>query len=247
MGERQDEVDEGHRPVGTTRRRPNAAGVTAVALLLAVAVAGACSPGDDEVEADDGIEGVDLGDGGGGGQPSAEEDVEAVTGLVEDLLAGYEETVNAIVVDQSVALDDGSAEIEAYRALFEPGSEAVADAVEGWRANAEAGVEYRATDPSKPPIGSWLDGDLEVVSGDEVTFPTCDEHHMETLDGDGRVVETIEVVGMAGEGVAVRVGGRWYLRDLELLPDAPACDTDRPGGTDETDTDSTDDTETEGP
>jgi hypothetical protein len=233
----------GHDEVShPTWRRAIAATLGAMALLAA----GACSSGDDEATGDDeDVDGVPLEDGA----EAPASDVEAVTGYVEDLLTGYEDAVNAILLDQQVTLDESSPEVTAYRDLFAPDSEAVAEAMEGWQANAEAGVQYRPTDPSQPAIRSWLDGDLEVVSDDEVTFPTCDVHRMETLDGQGQVVETIEVLGLAGEGVAVRVGGRWYLRDLELLADAPPCDDD--GGSDGDDTggdDSSDETdETEGP
>ena len=214
-----------------TWRRAIAGTVGVVALLL-----GACSgdDGDETTGDEDDIEGVTP---ASDAQASAD-DVEAVTGYVEDLLAGYEEAVNAILVDQQATLDETSPEVEAYRAVFEPDSEAVAEALQGWQANANAGVRYRPTDPDETGVRTWLAGELEVVSENEVTFPTCDEQHMETLQGD-RVVETIEITGMAGEGVAVRVGGRWYLRDLELLPDAPPCGDD--GDTDSDDSDDNDD------
>jgi hypothetical protein len=234
----------GHDEVSHATWRRAIAGTLAGVALLAT---GGCSPGDDGSNDGDGdeVEGVEL-ETGTTQAPAS--DLEAVTGHVEDLLSDYEDAVNAILLDQEVTLDGSSPEVEAYRALFEPGSEAVAETLGGWQANAEAGVEYRPADPSQPGVRSWLDGDLDAVSDDEVTFPTCDEHHMETLDGEGRLIEEIEVVGLAGEGVAVRVGGRWYLRDLELLPDEPPCDV---SGRDNTgagsgDTGETDDDETEG-
>lgn len=219
---------------------------------LAFLAAGACSAGDDEATGDDDeVAGVPLEDGA----EAPASDIEAVTGYVEDLLAGYEDAVNAILLDQQVTLDESSPEVAAYRALFEPGSEAVAEAMEGWQANAEAGVEYRLTDTGDPGIRSRLDGELEVVSDDEVTFPTCDEHHLLTYDGQGALVEEIRVVDLAGEGVAVRVDGHWYLRDLELSADAAPCGDDSGGdeGSDDGEGDdsdnggTSDETETEGP
>jgi len=35
----------------------------------------------------------------------------------------------------------------------------------------------------------------------------------------------VDMVGRAGQGVAVRVDGRWRLRRLELRDDRPACAT----------------------
>jgi len=238
----------GHDEVSHATWRRTIAGTLGAMALLA---AGACSSGgdDDEATGDDEVAGVPL-------EPNAQapaSDLEAVTGHVEGLLAGYEDAVNAIVLDQQVALDESSPEVEAYRDLFEPDSEVAAEALHGWRANAQVGVEYRPVEDEPHPIRSWLDGDIEVVSDDEVRFPTCDEHHMEAYDGEGELVEEILVEGQSGEGVAVRVDGRWYLRDLELSADGAPCagaddggdpqgddDSGDTGGTDETD-------ETEGP
>lgn len=229
----------GHDEVSHATWRRAIAGTLAVVALLA---AGACSGDDDEATGDDDeVAGVPLEDGA----HAPASDVGAVTGHVEDLLAGYEDAVNAILLDQQVTLDESSPEVAAYRALFEPDSEAVAEAMGGWRANAEAGVEYRLTDTGEPGIQSRLDGDLEVVSDDEVRFPTCDEHHLLTYDAQGALVEEIRVIDLAGEGVAVRVDGLWYLRDLALSSDAAPCGDDGGGATGDGG-DSSDETETEG-
>ena len=212
-----------HDEVGHARWRR----AIAAAGVVALAVGASCSSGDDDAgdtSSDDDVEGVPL-ETGTTQAPAS--DVEAVTGHVEDLLSSYEDAVNTILADQSVAIDEGSPEVEAYRDLFEPDSQAADEAVQGWRANAQQGISYRPTEESRPAVASWLDGDIEVVSDDEVAFPTCDEHHMESLDADGQSLGLIEVVDRPGRGVAVRVDGRWYLRDLELLvQDEGGCRTE---------------------
>jgi hypothetical protein len=193
--------------------------VVAVTLLTV----GACSSGSDDDASNGGeVEGVELETGTT--QPPGS-DGEAVRPFIEDLLARYETSLNDILADQQVAQDSSDPAVEEYRDLFEPGSDAAEQTIAGWQANADEGVTVEPSEAGTPAVASWLDGEIEVVSDDEVTFPTCDEHHYGVYDAQGEPIEDVQLVDQPGEGVAVRVDGEWRLRELEILGTETGCRT----------------------
>jgi hypothetical protein len=153
--------------------------------------------------------------------PGSEPD--AVRGYLEELLARYDNAVNAIIADPAVVRDRAHPEVQAYLDLFEPGSTVADDALAGWAESADAGMTVRPLLGDSPMIVSSLDGRVETVDDDEVSFATCADHQYQQHDGLGAVQDVVDVVGRAGEGVAVRVDGEWRLRRLELRDDRPAC------------------------
>lgn len=153
--------------------------------------------------------------------PGSEPD--AVRGYVEELLARYDNAVNAIIADPAVVRDRAHPEVQAYLDLFEPGSTVADDALAGWAESADAGMTVRPLRGDSPMIVSSLDGRVETVGDDEVRFATCADHQYQQHDGLGAVQDVVDMVGRAGEGVAVRVDGEWHLRRLELRDDMPAC------------------------
>jgi len=198
---------------------------TAVLAVSLLAV-GACSSGSDDdasTGSGDGVEGVQL-------DPTSTEppgsDGAAVQPYVEDLLARYETTVNDILADQPAAQDPSNPTVEEYLDIFEPDSDAAEQTLAGWRANAEEGLTVEPSEAGEPAIASWLDGEIEAVSDDEVTFPTCDEHHYSVHDAQGDPVEDVRLTDQPGRGVAVRIDGQWRLRELELLGTETGCRTD---------------------
>ena len=199
-----------------------------VALLVAAALgAAACSSGGD------GGDGGQVSGGGAsaerraaGGQPSGD-DPEAVRPYVEALVAGYDEAVNALVAEPSLAADRAAPTVRAYLDVFEPDSAEADEALAGWAGAGEEGGSVRPLNAATPMIATTVDGGVETVGDDEVVFATCAEHHYQQLDGTGTVVDVVDVVGLAGEGVAVRVDGAWRLRTLELRDDRPSCATER--------------------
>jgi hypothetical protein len=123
-----------------------------------------------------------------------------------------------------------------YLDLFEPASTVADEALAGWADSADAGTTVRPLNSSTPMIVSRLDGDIEAAGDDEVSFATCADHHYQQYDGQGVVQNVVDMVGRAGQGVAVRVDGRWRLRRLELRDDRPACASATNGaGADDTD------------
>ena len=153
--------------------------------------------------------------------PGSEPD--AVRRHVEALLTRYDAAVNAIIVDPTVVRDRASSAVQAYVELFEPGSSVADDAVNGWARSADAGITVQPLRHDAPMIASRLDGEVETVDDDEVRFATCADHQYQQYDGGGVLQDVVDVVGRAGEGVAVRVDGEWRLRRLELRDDRPAC------------------------
>lgn len=185
--------------------------------VLTVSLLGACASGSDDdasTGSGDEVEGVPL-DTTPTEPPGS--DGAAVQPYVEDLLARYEATVNDILADQPAAQDPSNPAVEEYLDIFEPGSGAAEQTVAGWRANAEEGLTVEPSETGEPAIASWLDGEIEAVSDDEVTFPTCDEHHYRVYDAQGDPVEDVRLADQPGTGVAVRVDGEWRLRELEIL------------------------------
>ena len=112
--------------------------------------------------------------------------------------------------------------------MFEPGSAAAEDAIAGWRGDAAEGITVESSEPGRPAIVVWLDGDVEVVSDVEVAFPICDRHLYRVLDGGGALAEEVRLVDRPARGEAVLVDGRWYLRELEILTTPGACRTAGP-------------------
>jgi hypothetical protein len=217
-----------------------AAGVAVAGALAATACA---SAGDGAGGDHEGDTSSATADGGPGGRdsPTTEpsgRDPEAVTGYVEDLLRRYDAAVNAIIADPAVVRDRTDPLVAEYVGLFEPDSTVADEALAGW---ADAGTTVRPLNASTPMIASRLDGALEVVDDDEVGFATCAAHHYVLYDGQGAVQDVVDRVGQAGQGVAVRIDGRWHLRGIELRDDRPACataaaTTDGPGAPDAPDT-----------
>ena len=205
----------------------NAAATWAGRAVMAVSLLafGACSSGSDDDASTGGgdeVEGVPLETGTT--QPPGS-DGAAVQPYVEDLLARYEASVNDILADQQVTKDANDPAVEEYLDIFEPGSDAAEETIAGWQANADEGLTVEASEAGTPAIASRVDGDIEAVSDDEVTFPTCDEHHYDVHDAQGDPIETVELVGQPGKGVAVRIDGEWRLRELEILGTETGCRT----------------------
>lgn len=197
--------------------------LAAVAVLVMAALASAgCSLGSDDASGSS----SDL-DSSGQRRTARSEppgsDPAAVRGSIEELLARYDEAVNAIIADPAVVRDRDDPVVQAYLEVFEPESQAAADALAGWAQSADAGMTVRPLNAESPAIVSTLDGVVETVSDDEVRFATCADHHYQQYDGSGTVQDVVDMVGRAGEGVAVRIDGRWRLRQLELRDDRPGC------------------------
>jgi len=190
-----------------------------VLVACAAALAGGCSDDDDSAPDEETSTPTT--------QPPGT-DPDAVEPIVEDLLARYDEIVNEIMLDQSVVTDRESEIVQDYLGVFEPDSDAAAQALDGWENDTEAGLSFAPSEAGGRAVVSRLDGEVDTVSDDEVRFPTCDEQNFDILDASGGVTDHVESDELPGEGVAVRVDGQWYLREL-TLGDGEGCGIESEG------------------
>lgn len=205
------------RAAGRAFRPARPVAFVAVALTLAL-VAGGCG----------GSGGGDESGSGGATVPDRLDvplgsDPAAVAPYVEDLLASYSESVNLITATPTVAATAGDATVQAYLDVFEPDSAIAAQAVAYWHDQGVIGVSTRPYDPARPAFTTTLDGPVETVGDDEVTFPTCNELAFETVNADGQRIDVEPGASVPGEGTAVRVDDGWRLRRLDRFEGTEGC------------------------
>jgi hypothetical protein len=135
---------------------------------------------------------------------------------VARLVADYDGAVNQILPRPGVADDPDDPLIAEFLDLYEPGSDRAAEVVSAWRTMASEGRHIEPYDDEHPAVASRLDGDVEVVSDDEVRFPLCVESRQIVYEGDA-AVEGTPLLEQAGEGVAVRVDDGWVFRERNLF------------------------------
>jgi hypothetical protein len=194
-------------------------------LLLAVTLSGglilsACG-GDDGASADDATEETGESQQTGTTEPEAT-DAEAVQPYVEDLLESYDEVVNEIIADPGVAADRDSLLVQEYLSLFEPDNEFAEQVIDRWVADGEQGLSIRPYDEEHPANVTTVDGDIEVVSRDEVRVPLCIEQRQNTYRDD-QLVQGLPLLERPGESVVVRVDGEWLLSSREVFGDRSEC------------------------
>lgn len=158
------------------------------------------------------------------GEPAGTEPGE-VRPYIIGLLARYDEVTNEIVADPSVALDRDDPLIREYLDLVEPGSEAEG-AIDLWVDNAALGITIRPYSDDAPAEVTRLDGEIEPVSEDEVTFPTCVAQNYRQYDGQGRETEFATGQFVPGEMTVVRVEGEWRIRRDEIASNVVGCGGD---------------------
>jgi hypothetical protein len=175
--------------------------------------------------------GGEPGDGSSGEGASAVADADRLEVEIVRLLADHDAVVNQIIADPSVTETGDHPLVAEYLDLFEPDSEFAGQALETWRTSAADAVAIRPYDDAHPANLTRLDGDVEVVSDDEVRIPTCSELRQLVYEGD-RLVEGLPYVAQPGESVAVLVDGDWVLRRRDVFVDVPECATDNPDAPD---------------
>lgn len=208
--------------------------VLAVALLLLTA---ACSSGDDDESAskdDDeqsgGGNGDDPGDDTGREAttttaPTADEPAGTVPSDVypylQALLERYDEVVTEIVADPSVVSDDDHPLVQEFLGLFESGSEFAAGSIEGWQHYGGTGITLTPS-TGETVSETTLDGPVQTVDDDEVTFGHCTVlHYVQYRNGEE--TDRAERDLLPGNGSAVRVDGHWLLVDISTPPDIQGC------------------------
>ena len=141
---------------------------------------------------------------------------------IAELLVRYDEVTNEIVADPTVATDPNHPLVVEYRSLVEPGSVAEG-AIQVWVDNATRGVSIRPYDDTAPAYDTSLDGAIETVSADEVTFPTCELSNYRKYNAQGRETEFLTGQAVPGAGTAVRVDGEWRLRRMDIASNLAGC------------------------
>lgn len=190
-------------------------------LLLLAAVA--CGGGDDESAGTGSTEDASA--------ASATADPDRLENEILRLLADHDAVVNQIITDPAVTESGDDPLVEQYLDLYEPGSEFADQTLETWRSNAAEGISIRPYDDAHPANLTRLDGEIEVVSDDEVRFPTCQELRQIVYQGD-RVTSGVPFQAQAGESVAVLVDGSWVFQRRDVFVDAPECATPSPDAPD---------------
>jgi hypothetical protein len=227
-----------------TAGEPGAPRPRALTLALAVAaavvlIAAACTGDDDS----SGGSGSGDGNGSGDGEAADQLDPERLESEIIALLADYDDVVNQIIADPQVAEDADGALVDRYLDLFEPDSEFADQALETWRSNAAGDISIEPYDDAHPANLTRLDGEIEVVSDDEVRFPTCSEFRQRVYEGD-RVIEGLPFMEQPGRSTVVLIDDEWVFRRRDVFTDVPECTTDNP---DETQADSPTGSQTDGP
>jgi hypothetical protein len=204
--------------VGRATRQVRPTALVAVGLSLAL-VAGACGTASD----DDGATPI--------GAPAPDRTAvplgtspRAVVPYLEDLLETYNGSVNEISAAPTSVLDVEGPAARAYLDVFEPGSDVAAQAIAHWHDQGVIGESTRPYDAERPAFVTSLDGEVETISEDEVTFPTCNELAFETVNAAGQRVDVEPGASVPGMGTAVRVGDGWLLRRLDRYEGVEGCD-----------------------
>lgn len=197
--------------------------------LLAVAVAvgltvllGAC--GDDA----DGGRSEAAGDraaddrGGRHGDEPEATDPDEVRPYVEDLLRSHDLVVDQIITDPGVAADRDDPLVQQYLRLYEPDSDFAEGILDAWAADGEEGVSIQPYDDAHPANATTIDGEIEVVSPDEVRVPFCLEQR-QIVYRDEQPVQGLTLLERPGEVIAVRIDGEWLLRSRNVFGDRSEC------------------------
>lgn len=200
-----------------------------IAMVALVGVAGlsfvaACGGGGGDSGSDAELGGREPERREGGDEAPAASDGADVRPYVEDLLADHDAAVGEITADPDLARHADGEAVRRYVELYEPDSVRPAQVLDAWVQMADAGQRVQPLDPEAPPTVLDLDGEIEVVSADEVRFPLCVRQQMQVVGPDGQPVEGPTTAQLPAEGVAVRIDGRWRIRELATF-DEGACHT----------------------
>ena len=156
-------------------------------------------------------------------EPSAGE-LDQVIPYIEDLLARYDEAVNDIVADPTIAQDPGNPTVEEFVSLFEAGSEFAAGSLEGWASQAEQGITLQPASPDHGVNTTSLEGPPTRIDDDTILFGQCTLQSYVVVEG-GAETRREDRKLLPGSGQAVRVDGHWLLREITTPPNAQGCVT----------------------
>jgi hypothetical protein len=156
-------------------------------------------------------------------EPSAAQPDEVIP-YIEDLLARYDEAVNDIVADPSIAQDTGNPTVEEFLSLFDAGNEFATGSLEGWTSQAEQGITLRPASPDHGVNTTSLEGPPTRIDDDTILFGQCTVQSYVVVE-DGAETRREDRKLLPGSGQAVRVDGHWLLQEITTPPDAQGCIT----------------------
>jgi hypothetical protein len=201
---------------------------TVVALLTAAALvlsAAACSDDDDSASADRDEPTTSP-------RPTTTEPVASdtrasrLTRQIEHLLDRYDEVTGQIVATPDIS---GNRDHRLYRELAQllvPGTEMTQAVVNALVRRGERGEYQLPVEGQERPVDRRLDGSVDTVSDNEVSFPLCTILQYRDFDQQGRQRRILPGLAEPGRGSAKRVDGEWRLSRLET-DDRAACEEER--------------------
>jgi hypothetical protein len=153
-------------------------------------------------------------------------DPEAVEPYVQDLLTRYDEITGQIMRDSEAAADTENPLYADLRGLLAPDSEMADAVVQALSSRGERGISQRPYEDAEDamPVTRSVQGAIETVSADEVSFPLCARYDYRLFDGSEQQIEMSNGRTELSQGVAVRVDGHWVLDRLEGVEDAVGCE-----------------------
>jgi hypothetical protein len=198
-------------------------------VLLGLSCASCTSGDDDAADSATSVERVDTPDSHddettttvAADEPSAAEPAEVVPYL-EDLLVRYDEAVNAMVADPSIAKDDDDPTVDEFLSLFAAGNEFATGSLDGWVAQADQGIALRPASPDRSVNTTTLEGPPTRIDDDTILFGQCTVQSYVVVE-DGHETRREDRKLLPGSGKAVRVDGHWLLQEITTPPDAQGC------------------------
>lgn len=137
---------------------------------------------------------------------------------LEQVIDSYDDAVEQILLDPRVAADRSNRDVASYLALFTSGNSYAEGTLEFWTAEGDAGRFYRPGSRGRMYESTVVS--VTPESPDQATFVVCTLKSLVIVDEAGEA-QSAEGGVQAGSVVAVRVDGRWKLRDLTRIePDA---------------------------
>jgi hypothetical protein len=134
---------------------------------------------------------------------------------IEGLLRRYDDVTAEIVADPDIA---GDREHPLYAELLEllvPETEMTRAVVSSLVQRGERGEYQLPVEGAQRPVERRLDGSVDRVSDNEVSFPLCTLLQYRDFDQQDRQRRILPGLVEAGTGYAMRVGGEWRLSRLE--------------------------------
>lgn len=201
------------------RWRPTPRRLGLVVVLVAALPVASCS-GDDAGDDSSAVVGETVPPRQGAAGANDEEppgtDPAAVEPHIERLLESYDEITGQIVADARIRSDPDHALYGRLADVMAPGSAPATLEIEGLSVGYPDGSYQLPYVEGDLPVRRRLDGPLQTVSANQVSFPVCTRFDYRVYDGLGRQTEFSQGSDVPGRGAAQRIDGEWRISELEI-------------------------------